>query len=246
MDQESIGQQPRVPMMPGEMAFDPFSPLLKPLPSVASGIRQTQRIRRSRILAAVRRLLAEEGCDAVSMRRIAEGSDCSVQTIYNLVGPRNQAISEAISEYSLFVGRSVKPRPDNPGAVLEIANSWVVAIERTPEFCRQANLIFFTASRGIYYRFRERQLRGMRHLLGQQKQSGIIKSSVDTRALAENLVFLSGGLIIDWSDRPFPLGQLHEKICSGYATLLSASVDPSLSDWVQDWRTVLGQRSWHA
>lgn len=227
-----------------ETAFDPFQPLSVPSPGASSGIRHTQRIRRSKILAAVRRLLAENGCDAVSMRHIAERSECSVQTIYNLVGPRDQAISEAISEYSLFVGRSARPRPENPAAVIEIANSWFVAIEQSPEFCRQANLIFFTASRDIYYRFRERQLRGMRRLLGQQKHLRIIKADANTVALAEHMVMLSSGLIVDWSDRPFPLEELHEKLCSGYANLLAGRVAPDLAEWIKNWRTALGPRLW--
>jgi len=228
------------------MHFDPFSPLHRNGVSVPSPAetRHRQRARRAQILATVRRLLTENGCDGVSMRQLADEAGCSVQTIYNLVGPRDEAISEAISEYSLFVGRTATPQPDDPGAVIEIANRWFSAIEAHPDFCREVNLIHFTKSREIYYKFRERQLRGMQRLLRRQKQSGIIREEVNTKLLAEHLVFLSSSLILDWADRPMPLDQLHEKLCSGYSSLLAEKLDPRVSGKVLSWRSTLGQRCW--
>ncbi len=41
------------------------------------------------ILAAIRRLLIDEGYDGITVRRIAEASGHAVQTICNLVGPRD-------------------------------------------------------------------------------------------------------------------------------------------------------------
>lgn len=226
--------------------YDPFMPLLRKPISVsnATETRQRQRARRAQILATVRRLLTDNGCEGVSMRQLADEAGCSVQTIYNLVGPRDEAISEAISEYSLFVGRTAAPRPDDPGAVIEIANQWFLAIEAHPDFCREVNLIHFTKSREIYYKFRERQLRGMQRLLRRQKQSGIIRSEVNTKVLAEHLVFLSSSLILDWADRPTPLGRLHDRLCSGYSSLLADKLDPRMAGTVQSWRNTLGRRCW--
>ena len=226
-----------------DMTYDPFSPLF-PISMTATEMRHRQRARRSQIFATIRRLLTENGCDGVSMRRLAEEAGCSVQTIYNLIGPRDQAISEAISEYSLFVGRTATPQADDPGAAIEIANRWFSAIEAAPTFCREVNLIYFTKSRDIYYRFRDRQLRGMQRLLRRQKQSGIFRPEVDSKALAEHLVFLSSSLILDWADRPTPLPQLHERLCSGWSSLLADKLDPRMSGKVVSWRSALGQRCW--
>jgi AcrR family transcriptional regulator len=199
------------------------------------GVRYSQRVRRSHILATVRRLLTEQGCDNVTVRGMAEASGYAVQTIYNLVGPRDQAISEAISEYSLFVGRTARPQADDPRALFAIIDRWMDAIEATPEFARQANLIFFTESRSIYYKFRDRQLRGMRSLLKRQQAVGIITPGTDTKELAEQLVLLSSALCLEWSDRPFPLEALHHRIASGCANLLASKLAPehraNLADW---------------
>jgi hypothetical protein len=223
---------------------DPFIPIPvgagRPAGTVG-GTRQIQRLRRSEILATIRRLLAESGCDNVTVRKIAGVSGYAVQTIYNLVGPRNDAISEAISEYSIFVGRTAIAKPEDPTALPSIVNGWLHAVSIKPELARQANLIYFTDARDIYYKFRDRQLIGMRKLLMKQKNCGIIKQDVDISRLAEHLVFCSSSLWLEWSDRPFPLELLHERLCSGYAALLSDKLDPQYGGVIADWLSTISR-----
>jgi len=140
-------------------------PLRTTQPGTAMAARQSQRVRRSHVLAAVRRLIADVGCENVTVRGIAETSGYAVQTVYNLVGPRDEAISAAISEYSIFVGRTAAPDDGDPCTIPAIAERWMEAIALNPEFVRQSNILFFTASRHIYYRFRDRQIRGLYNLL---------------------------------------------------------------------------------
>jgi hypothetical protein len=203
--------------------FDPFLPIApgagKP-GTLVGGARRSQRVRRSEILATIRRLLTEVGCHELTVRGIADGSGYAIQTVYNLVGPRNQAIAEAINEYSIFVGRMASPALENPLALPAITNMWVDVQAIRPEFTRQCNLIFFSPARVIYYRFRDRQLRGMNKLLRQQQKSGILKEGVDTSALAEHLVLLSSSMWLEWADRPFPLETLREKLNLGFLNLL--------------------------
>src|SRR4029078_9319178 len=84
-----------------------------------------------------------------------------------------------------------------------------------PEFVRQSNILFFTASRPIYYRFRDRQIRGLYNLLRRQKGCGIIREDVDLHMLAERLGLFASAMCVDWADRPFPLEVLREKLCGG-------------------------------
>ena len=214
--------------------YDPFRPILHHhgrSPEPSSGSRYNQRSRRSQILATIRRLLTEQGFVGVTVRRIAEASGHAVQTIYSLVGRRDQAIIEAISEYTRYVGRATGPRPDDPYAVLGITNGWLQSIETTPEFCRQVSLIFFTEARGVYYTFRDEQLGRMCRLLAKQQKCGVLRAEINVRDLGEQLVLLASALCLEWSDRPFPLEQLHRRLCSGYENLLAGAVVPShLSD----------------
>lgn len=186
--------------------------------------RRNQRLRRAHILATIRQLLIEGGVENVTMRKIADVSGHAVQTIYNLAGPRDQAIVEAISEYTRFVGRTAGPKPEDPYAVLEIIDRWLMSIKAEPEFCRQVSLIAFTDSREIFYAFRERQLKAMKSLLALQRKCGVLRADADTCDLAETLVLLASALCTEWADRGRDLEQLHRRLYRGFADLLAGAL----------------------
>lgn len=219
-----------------------YNPFL-PIPSLvkrdrqASGARHNQRLRRSEILATIRRLVTEKGCENVTVRQVAELSGYAVQTIYNLVGRRNEAISDALSEYSIFVAKAANPRMDDPGALPIIVNSWVDATRFTAAaaMTRQFSLTYFSESRDIYYRFRDRQYAGMRNFLQRQKANGVLRSNVDVNALAEHLVIYSSAMWLDWADRQFSIEVLQQKLSSGFADLLSSKLELQHEHVLEEW-----------
>lgn len=204
--------------------YDPGLPILHQPGGSAVTTRRNQRLRRAQILATIRRLLTEKGFEAVTVRGIAEASGHAVQTVYNLVGPRDEAIVQAISEYTRFVGRTACPAAEDPDALTEIIDRWLQSVEAAPQFCRQVSLIYFTRSRSIFYDFRDRELKGMHKLLVQQQKCGVIRSDANLRDLSEQLVLFASSLCLEWSDRPFPLEQLRRRLYSGYANLLAAAL----------------------
>jgi len=208
--------------VPPKFLVDPFMPLpLLPRKSlqIQGGTRQNQRARRAKILASTRRLLTEQGCEEVTVREIAQSSGFALQTIYNLVGPRDLAITDAISEYNLFLGR-VAARDESAPSLPQLIEIWISATEECPEFARQCNLIFFSPSRHIYYRFRDIQIRGMTKLLRHQQEHRYLSFRSAPRLLAEQLVFFATAIWTDWADRPYPLAALSDKLHSGFAKLL--------------------------
>jgi AcrR family transcriptional regulator len=210
--------------------YDPSQPILPVSHRLAHSraiAHSNQRQRRAVILASIRRLLLEQGLEGVTVRRIAEHAGLAVQTIYNLVGPREHAIIEAISEYTRWVGQTAKTDPRDPNAVVEIIDSWLQSISAAPEFCRQVSLIFFSDARCIFYAYRDRQMKGMQGLLTRQQKCGVLREDANVRDLAEQLVLLATALCVEWSDRPFPLEQLHRRLCSGYSNLLLGTLNPA-------------------
>ena len=211
---------------------------VRPIPADYASLRQVGRGLLGFALQPTFTPLADSGdhpppVDRTRIRRcdgspLAEASGHAVQTIYSLVGPRDQAISEAISEYISYVGRTTEPRFDDPYAVMGITNGWVQSMEATPEFCRQVSLMFFTEARAVFYTFRDQQLSRMCSLLTKQQKCGVIRAEINVRDLGEQLVLLSTALCLEWSDRPFPLALLHRRLFSGYRSLLAGAVRPSL------------------
>ncbi|MBU6267568.1 MAG: TetR/AcrR family transcriptional regulator [Sphingomonadales bacterium] len=209
---------------PEDACFDPCRPV--PDTGRAGRARPNQRQRRAHILATIRRMLIEGGCDAVTMRGIAEQSGHAVQTIYNLVGPRDPALVEAISEYTRYVGRTAAHDPADANAVVTIIDQWVESIAARPEFCRQVSLIFLTESRGVFYAIRDRQKKGLLGLLLRQQKSGVLKADAPVRDMAEQMAFAASALCVEWADRPFPLAELRRRLCGTFANLLASAIHP--------------------
>jgi AcrR family transcriptional regulator len=216
--------------------FNPFQPITTRSGGVELSSLETrvaQRMRRSHLLATIRRQLTEGGLEGVTVRGVTEACGHAVQTFYNLVGPRDQAIIDAVSEYTRYVGRAAQVNPDDPFALIKIINCWLQSIDAQPEFCRQVSLIFFGPSRQIYYAFRDGQLYCMTRLLIEQQRAGVVRRDVDVRELAEQLVLLSSALCLEWSDRPFPIEQLHCRLRSGFECLLANKLTGDLSKRIE-------------
>lgn len=70
-------------------------------PALLSGTMTARRhapSHRSTILATVRRMIAEDGCDGIRMRRLAERSNVTPPTIYAVVGGKHDVLHAALQE----------------------------------------------------------------------------------------------------------------------------------------------------
>jgi AcrR family transcriptional regulator len=213
--------------LPAPFSYDPTAPV-PPLPSVRMGFvaapsRQNQRRRRAMILATIRQLIIEEGGDGVTVRRIAECSGHAIQTIYNLVGPRDTAITEAICEYSRYVGLSDSD-PANPVATADVVEHQLRSIEQNPEFCRKVCQMYFSGSRDIYYDFKDKQTKTLATYFARQQQLGLLRPDVDVREIASQIMLYCSALCLEWADRGFALDELRQRFYQGYYNLLSSAI----------------------
>ena len=185
-----------------------------------------QRHRRALILAAVRRLLIEEGYKGVQVRRIADLSGVVVQTIYNLVGPRDLAIVEAIADYTSHVARLLPFDPQDPTAMMKVIEHQGRSVMTTPEFSRQVSLMYFSEARHIFQEYRQRQIRNIYLLLAKQKHNRVLRRDADCRVLAEEMMFYSSALFVEWADLSFPMETLISRVISGQSHILASAVAP--------------------
>ena len=230
------------PAMPGaKVVFDPTLPIPRPgaNPPRGESSGQNQRNRRSVILASIRRLLVDEGCEGITVRRVAECSGHAVQTIYNLVGPRDLAITEAVTEYSQYVCLTATPNPADPFASAAMIDREVQSIEAHPAFCRNVCRMYFTGSRGIFYDFRSRQSKMLHGFLLQQQKLGLIRPGTETRMLAENLMLFMGAIFVEWSDLSISMEQLRQRLYTAYSSMMAEAIVPparrgEASAWAQE------------
>lgn len=209
----------------GGIVYDPYLPIAQ-FPAGELASRQHQHLRRAEVLAAVRRLLSDYGIEGVTMRGIAKSSGYAVQTVYNLAGPRDAAVVEAISEYSHYVGHRVAGNPGDPDAILKIMHHWINSIEAAPLFCRQVCQIAFTPSRRIYYHFLDQRLKAMHGFLVKQQKLGVLRRDISMRELAQQLITFSSALCLEWSDRTFSIELFRRRLHNTYAILLEWAAAP--------------------
>jgi AcrR family transcriptional regulator len=211
------------------VVFDPTRPVFDTVDHLAYRTKgrgsRNQRQRRSQILAAVRQLLIEEGYKGVQVRRIADLSGVVVQTVYNLVGPRDHAIVEAISDYTGYLGRSLPFDPEDPAALIKMIEWQGQSVLRAPEFPRQVCLLYFTEGRPIFQEYRRRQIRSIHALLCRQKKIGVLRPDADCRSLAEEMMFFSSAMFIEWADVGFPTEKLLSQIISGQTHILASALN---------------------
>ncbi len=93
--------------------------------------RKGKELRRRRIIAEAQRLIGRDGFDALSLRKLAAAADVTVPTIYNLVGSKEDLLTEIFDQLIDRVEASLnKISEDEP---LKMAESIVIEAVRLIE-----------------------------------------------------------------------------------------------------------------
>jgi AcrR family transcriptional regulator len=111
---------------------DPFRPIERPPPAGGSNVRtERQRRQRAQILCCARELVAEEGIDNVHLLAIAARADVSVQTLYNLVGNRQEILESAVADWIAALqrtGESLARQHDTNAIFMTLEVFWASAV----------------------------------------------------------------------------------------------------------------------
>lgn len=197
--------------------------------------RRAQYIRRASILAATRGLLKEQGCENITTRKIADASGVSVQTVYNLVGSRDEVILRAIDEYIDAVSRFSGPM-DSESNFISLIDSWCRQLMKEPEFCRRCNIIYFSENREIYHRKQDLVKARMTNFVKLQCRKGLFQEGIDCEFVADQLTSFMCFLFLEWSDKQFPAKVLRARLTSGLACIAFAYCTPAYASEISAWQ----------
>jgi len=102
--------------------------------------------RRSRILAAARKLIAERGYEALSMRTLAHASRVSVPTLYNLFGSKHAILAAEMQETFADISRSLEqaPRGDALHRAATLLDAGIRNMLAVPGFARELVHVMLT------------------------------------------------------------------------------------------------------
>lgn len=201
----------------------------------ASLPRFAQRMRRAKILAVVRHLLAEGGWAAITIKRVADLAGLANQTVYNLVGGREELVAAAISEYILALSKYAEERAYYPNPLLSLADCYWQAANNYPDYIRAASLVC------------EGDIANLCHLARSQ-QEGLFRSfflkstgssSARVSGIFRHVATLTAVTTVDWAKGELNDKELRSELASCQAVLASSAMDTSLADQCVEWASDL-------
>lgn len=213
---------------------DPAEPIAKGDTRSASG-RFAQRQRRARILASARRLIAERGVEHVTLRSLAETSDLSVQTIYNLVGNRMEVVEAAISEHIESVAQTHRDLDSYPSRFLAVGDLMWMNLMTNAAYSRNASIACFQSDE-LRRRVHQRHSGALRRMLERQFGDEARRKRIDLDAAANVITIAVGGIAADWAKGAMDDLTLRYRLTCAYglavAGLVTEEQQAAISDWL--------------
>ena len=159
--------------------------------------------RRSRILAAARRLIAERGYDGLTMRDLARASHVSVPTLYNLFGGKSALLFAELEETFRTVAASLQTAGEGSVverafAVCEAGNRDLLAV---PRYSRELVHLFLVSedTQTIRRTIAERYIAMMAGVLRDGQAAGELVAWADPVAVATRMFAHYVHAMIEWA-----------------------------------------------
>jgi len=218
----------------GALVPDPFAALL---PSDGGAARCTpsyvrQRRRRAAILATTRQLLAA-GDEEFTLRRVAERSEVTVQTLRNSFGRRDELMVSAINDHTSAVWEGLARICTGPLLFLNLAEMYFHCASRTPEFLRAmvTSAVANTPALGVTQRHGSSIKTGHLRRLARE---GVLRPGADAEALAAQITRLNTFTMYEWANGGEAL-ELRRELAVGNKLLLLGAVRPQHAGEIEAW-----------
>jgi AcrR family transcriptional regulator len=191
-----------------------------------------QRQRRAAILATTRRLLAD-GQDTFTLRRVAEQSQITVQTLRNSFGRREDLMVSAINDHTSAVWAALGGFSTGPILFLDLAEMYFHCAKATPDFLRAmvTSAVANTQPLAVLQRHGSSIKTGH---LRRMAREGLLRDSVDAEALAAQITRLNTFMMYEWATGG-EAGELRRQLVSGNKLLLLGALTARPAALVEAW-----------
>lgn len=217
---------------------DPFSPAMIPDEAMNSssemGKRRGQRARRSEILAVTRWLLASETQENFNVRRIAEESRLTVQTIYNNFGSRHELLASAINEHTMSLDCRAYSLSSSPVMFLNLGKLYYRCATETPAFLREIVTAAFSRRWPLMGLLQPFSTRHKATFFRHMAERGLLRGNVTPETLATQITRINTIGVYDWSQHD-DARHMYRQITDGVALLLMGAVRREASSEIEAW-----------
>lgn len=191
-----------------------------------------QQARRTRILEASRKLLAEQGYDGMIMRDVAQLAEVSPTTLYNLYNTKDELLLAALRESVAESWRRAAELEPDPGFERLLAQMRMSAVQtrENPAFAKAIVRALFKANAddAILEFLIERNQRAVATSLRAMSERNELQPTCDLDALARSMVANFWSIYFLWASNLIDAHQLERELQRGYLALLQGAAQGDL------------------
>lgn len=199
----------------------------------ARGSFRRQRERRAAILAAARRVLADDR-ETFTLRRVADRSGVTVQTLRNSFGRREELMVSAINEHTSAVWAALGAFSQGPALFLDLAEMYFHCAAATPDFLRAMVTAAVGSAEPLAVLQRHGSAIKIAHLRRLVRE-GSIRADTDVDALAAQITRLNTFMMYEWAAGGDAC-ELRRQMVTGNRLLLRGAVSARSAGQLEDWR----------
>ena len=196
-----------------------------------------QRERRQRILRETLSLLEKEAAESVSMSRIAELSDVSTKTLYNLFGSRSGLLLAAAAQTRTNILKSepLANAPEGLSRIIELTKRTMANFRAAPDFMASAMSIVVAITpdeEAQHHRIGITQQLFHESLLI-AKSEGELQPGTDCLQLSQLIAASQWGVTLLWQKQLISLEALEQHAIMKHCLDLMPFAEPETSAWLQ-------------
>ena len=196
-----------------------------------------QRERRQRILNETLSLLENEPAESVSMSRIAELSDVSTKTLYNLFGNRSGLLLAAAAQTrtNILESEPLANAPEGLSRIVELTKRTMANFRAAPDFMASAMSIVVAITpdeEAQHHRIGITQQLFHESLLI-AKTEGELKPGTDCLQLSQLMAASQWGVTLLWQKKLISLGALEKQAIMKHCLDLMPFAEPETGAWLQ-------------
>jgi AcrR family transcriptional regulator len=194
---------------------------------------QRQRSRRAGILATTRRVLAL-GQECFTLRRVADASGVTVQTLRNSFGRRDDLLVSAINDHTSAVWAALEDCAQGPTLFLDLAEMYFHCAATTPDFLRAMVTAAVGSAQPLAVLQRHGSSIKIAHLR-RMVRAGSIRLGTDVDALAAQITRLNTFMMYEWAAGG-DARELRRQMVTGNRLLLMGAVSAEAAQQLDEWR----------
>jgi len=221
--------------LPGIDSLQAHSSIKDQTSATVESLWQRQRLQRAEILGQARVLIEQEGYSSFNIRRLADKCAVSRQTVYNLIGDRDQLLKAALCEYLDTMLSTASTFTDYPYFFLGICDVFWAHALKNPDYAREVTLAHYCAdtpaATNLHRIMDESFCKGLRHI----KQQGQLRDSTDIELLSGHLQSLITSIALKWVEKKCDLATLRRSLVTGAGFLLLGAMTTAARQDLEKW-----------